>query len=54
VKVAVVPQIDGLSVDDFIKYVRDKPNIMKCLPDESGWNHQDKKWICDVIYTLDT
>ena len=52
-KVAVVPQIEGLSVDNFIKYARDKPNILKFLPDEGGWNHQDKKWICDVVYTID-
>jgi hypothetical protein len=53
VKVAVVPQIEGLSVDDFIKHARDKPNITKVLPDERGWNHVDKKWLCDVVYTLD-
>jgi hypothetical protein len=39
VKVAVVPQIEGLSVEDFIKYTRDKPQILKYLPDEANWNH---------------
>jgi len=28
--------------------------LMKHLPDESGWNHVDRKWVCDVLYTLDT
>ena len=24
------------------------------MPDEKDWNHLDKKWICDVLYTHDT
>jgi hypothetical protein len=24
------------------------------LPDERGWNHIDKKWVCDVIFTVDS
>lgn len=52
-KVAVVPQIEGLSIMDFIEYAQRKPNVMRHLPDEGGWNHMDKKWICDVIYTID-
>ena len=27
---------------------------MKFLPDEKDWNHLDKKWVCDVLYTKDT
>ncbi len=53
-KVAAVPQIAGLAVEDFLNYAKTKPNLIKDLPDESGWNHHDKKWICDVLYTLDT
>jgi hypothetical protein len=37
-----------------MKYARLKPNLLKYLPEESGWNHIDKKWLCDVLYTLDT
>jgi hypothetical protein len=40
-------------VESFIRYARDKPHIMKYLPEENGWNHQDKKWICDVLFTID-
>ena len=25
---------------------------MKLLPDEKDWNHLDKKWVCDVLYTM--
>lgn len=48
-----MPQIDGLTVEDLLRYARDKPNMMRHLPDQGGWNHFDKKWISDVIYTLD-
>jgi hypothetical protein len=24
------------------------------LPDERDWNHIDKKWLCDVLYTNDS
>jgi hypothetical protein len=51
--VAVVPQIEGLTVDNFIAYARGNPQLLKFLPDERGWNHIDKKWVCDVIYTVD-
>ena len=53
VKVAAVPQIDGLTVEDFLTHARTKPLLMRFLPDEDDWNHLDKKWICDVLYTCD-
>ena len=53
VKVAAVPQIDGLTVEDFLAYARTKPILLKHLPDENDWHHLDKKWVCDVLYTLD-
>lgn len=53
VKVAVVPQYDGLAIEDFISHAKKKPEVLKHLPEESHWNHIDKKWLCDVIYTLD-
>lgn len=52
-KVAAVPQIEGLTIDDFLKYARLKPSLLKFLPDESDWHHLDKKWVCDVLYTQD-
>ena len=53
VKVAAVPQIEGLKVEDFLKHARKKPALMRYLPDEKDWNHIDKKWVCDVLYTKD-
>lgn len=51
--VAAVPQIEGLTVEDFTEYARGKQNILKYLPDEKEWHHLDKKWLCDIIYTVD-
>ena len=51
-KVAAVPQIEGLKVEDFLKHARKKPALMRYLP-EKDWNHIDKKWVCDVLYTKD-
>ena len=40
-------------MEDFLNYAKKNQTLLKHLPDESGWNHHDKKWICDVLYTLD-
>jgi hypothetical protein len=49
--VAAVPQIEGLTIEDFTKYARSDPVLLKFLPDEGDWHHLDKKWMCDVLYT---
>ena len=52
-KVASVPQIEGLSVEHFLEHAKTSPVFLKHLPDEQDWLHLEKKWICDVLYTLD-
>ena len=49
----MVPQIDGLTVEDFIKFARQSPERLKYLPNDQDWNHVDKKWLCDILYTVD-
>jgi hypothetical protein len=49
-----VPKIEGLTVEDFLDHAKTKPLIMKYLPDEGDWEHLDKRWVCDVLMTLDT
>ena len=51
---AAVPQIEGLTVEDFLRHAREKPALLRYLPDDKDWNHLDKKWVCDVLYTQDT
>jgi hypothetical protein len=53
VKLAAVPQIEGLTCEDFLSYARGKPLLLKHLPDEKDWLGLDKKWVCDVMFTLD-
>ena len=52
-KVAAVPQIDGLTIEAFLAYARTKPILLKHLPDEDDWHLLYKKWVCDVLFTLD-
>jgi hypothetical protein len=53
VKVSAVPQIDGLTIEDFLTLARKKPTLLKHLPDEKDWHHLDKKWVCDILYSQD-
>ena len=38
---------------DFVNFAKDHPQCLEFLPDEQDWLHLDKKWICDVLYTLE-
>jgi hypothetical protein len=51
--VSAVPQIEGLTVEDILEFARKNAQIVKHLPDERDWVHIDRKWVCDVVYTLD-
>ncbi len=51
--VASVPQIEGLTVEDILESQSGKVHVLKYLPDERDWDHIDRKWLCDIIYTLD-
>jgi hypothetical protein len=33
--------------------MKTKANLRKYFPDERDWLTLDKKWICDVLFTLD-
>ena len=50
---AAVHQIEGLTVADFLEYAKNKQGMLNFLPDPRDWVHIDKKWVCDVLYTLD-
>ena len=51
--VADVPQIEGLTVEDLLSYAKKKPSLLNYLPDPSDWLHIDKKWVANVIYSVD-
>ena len=48
-----MPQIEGLTVEDILEMYRGNIQILKYLPDERDWQHLDRKWLCDVLYSLD-
>jgi len=54
VKVSSVPVIEGLTIELILKYARSVEKVKKYVPDLKDWVHVDRKWLCDVIYTLDT
>ena len=50
---ASVPQIEGLTISDILGIAKKSPVVLKHLPDERDWVHMDRKWICDVVFSLD-
>ncbi len=51
--VAAVPQIEGLTVEDMLESTRGKQSVLRHLPDERDWDRIDRKWLGDVIFTID-
>jgi hypothetical protein len=44
--------IDGLQLSEILKYGGGKYDSY--FPDTKDWVHVDRKWLCDVLFTLDT
>ena len=36
-----------------MEYAKGNQAMLKFLPDPRDWVHIDKKWVCDLLYTLD-
>ena len=51
--VSAVPQIEGLTVEDILGMYKAKPALLKHIPEERDWVHTDRKWLCDVLFTID-
>jgi len=51
--VAAVPQIEGLTVEDMLEFARTKQSALRCLPDERDWDHMDRKWLSDILFTVE-
>ena len=50
---AAVPQIEGLTVEDMLELVKTSATALRHLPDERDWDHMDRKWLSDIIYTTE-
>jgi hypothetical protein len=42
VKISAIPQIEGLSTQNFLDYARTNQQLLAYLPDEKDWVHIDK------------
>ena len=49
-----MPSYEGLTTDDFLRFAKKDATLLEYLPDERDWLKIDKKWLCDVLYTLRT
>jgi hypothetical protein len=45
--------IDGLQVSELLKYI-EEVNLGQYFPDVRDWVHVDRKWLCDVLYSLES
>ena len=50
---AAVPQIEGLTVEDMLELAKTSPNALKHLPDERDWDGLNRKWVADILYTVE-
>ncbi len=48
-----MPQIEGLTVEDMLEVAKTNNNTLKHLPDERDWDSLNRKWVADIIYTVD-
>jgi hypothetical protein len=40
-------------VEDMLDFAREKPAVLRHLPDERDWDHIDRKWLTDVLFTIE-
>ena len=50
---AAVPQIEGLTVEDMLELAKASQNALKHIPDERDWDGLNRKWLADILYTVE-
>ena len=50
---AAVPQIEGLTIEDMLELAKTSPNALKHLPDERDWDGLNRKWVADILFTVE-
>ena len=40
-------------MEDMLELAKGTPNTLKFLPDKRDWDHMDRKWLSDVLFTVD-
>jgi len=36
-----------------LEFAKTKQGVLRHLPDERDWDHMDRKWLSDVLYTVE-
>ena len=36
-----------------LEFARGSQAAMRSLPDERDWDHMDRKWLADILFTVD-
>ena len=50
---AAVPQIDGLTVESMLELAKTSAAPLRHLPDERDWDGLNRKWVADILYTVE-
>jgi hypothetical protein len=51
--VAAAPQIEGLTVEDMLTLAKTSGSALRHLPDERDWDGLNRKWVADILYTVE-
>ena len=50
---AAVPQIEGLTVESMLELAKMSVAALRHLPDEHDWDGLNRKWVEDILYTIE-
>ena len=50
---AAVPQIEGLTVESMLELAKTSVAVLRHLPDERDWDGLNRKWVADILYTIE-
>jgi hypothetical protein len=51
--VAAVPQIEGVTVESMLELAKTSVAVLRHLPDERDWDGLNRKWVADILYTVE-
>ena len=48
-----MPQIEGLTVESMLELAKTSVAALRDLPDERDWDGLNRKWVADILYTIE-
>jgi hypothetical protein len=46
--------IEGLQISELLKFIETIKGGQSFFPDIKYWMHVDRKWLCDMLYSLES